>query len=104
MPALSSAQLVVMLWLLAVAAAPAATALMNGSLVPLASEWREVRAESGVVLTVDEREIKRAQHRAVVSPVDFSSIPAFQKVEAGEQVVTLAWLHTGVQRHRPRGA
>ena len=76
---------------------------MNGSLVPVGSEWREVRAEAGVTVTVEDREEKRTQPR-VACPVGAPAISVFQKVETGGRVVALAWLHTGVQRHRPRGA
>jgi hypothetical protein len=101
MPVLSSAQILLVLWLLAVAVAPAATALVNGSLAPFANELREVRCDRMVVTVQVQDEEKQQRAAAVVHGL--GAVPIFQQAEgASERVVALAWMNTGVQRHRPR--
>jgi hypothetical protein len=105
MPILSTAQLMLVLWLL-VAAAPMATVLLNGSVAVFAAESasaRSVRTETAeredtpVIAEADTP--ARAERVALedARPVGFLARTA-------EAMPAASVLHTAVQRHRPRVA
>jgi len=98
---LSPAHLVFVLWLLA-AAAPVATVLINGSMVPLVGT--NVRAEEVASFVESKVQESRVQSR-----------PRASIAHGGEDVGPLGFglwtspvsssvLHTELQRHRPRVA
>jgi hypothetical protein len=111
---LSPAQLVLVLWLLA-AAAPAATVLMNGSMLPLTFYGTEETAQPAPTAGKSEASpVKSAQRVAVLAEVwtrsvgtDLQAESVSGKLPQGQiahPASVSSVLHTGVQRHRPKAA
>jgi hypothetical protein len=118
------AQIFLVLWLLA-ATAPAATALMNGSLValtdvrskdlqilPLENDSPDGSIEDETFTIIDaggSTDVTALIYLALTKgdcPVDFVSVESSIEYSTGKEPIALshALLHTAVQRHRPRGA
>lgn len=103
MPFLSTTQLVLVLWLLT-AAAPAATALLNGSLsawMPVGMQWRIGGTERDSA--VEEESASELRKEVRVAVRKFSRATAEVPAVQWEGVAPAASvLHTALQRHKPR--
>ncbi|MEQ1859934.1 MAG: hypothetical protein ABMA13_08360 [Chthoniobacteraceae bacterium] len=100
---LSPAQFVIVLWLLT-AAAPAATALLHGAMLPMgpvSAQSRECPRPSRDPVAEQEivAEPARAESPGHVASAELCFAP--EGVVAG---LDASVLHTGVQRHRPKSA
>jgi hypothetical protein len=96
----SPAQIVFVLWLLT-AAAPAATVLINGVMLPVSSAT-EQRLE---VIVSKVQQPSRSQVRKQQPSVPLSrgaEDSALWTVGSWSEPITSSILHTAVQRHRPR--
>jgi hypothetical protein len=105
MSALSPAQLVLVLWLLT-AAAPAATALVNGSLGAWLPVGVECQAKPESRATSVEKKAREEMGDVVRSTAGtFRAVVASFVVENGVQpALAVSLLHTELQRHRPKVA
>lgn len=98
MQLLSPAHLVFVLWLLA-AAAPVATVLINGAMVPLTGT--NVRIETTAVVEAKTEEAK-VQNRPRVSIARHEDTFGAWTAEVPAPGISSSLLHTELQRHRPR--
>jgi len=105
MPILSTAQLMLVLWLL-VAAAPMATVLLNGSVAVFAAEsasTRAVRTETAErENTPIDAEADAPARTAIPFLADLRPVEVFARTAQAMPAASV--LHTAVQRHRPRVA
>lgn len=104
---LSPVSLVFVLWLFATAV-PAATVLLNGSVMPLSiARIDEGPCRPATVIeerTEEAQEQKRtAKKVAVHRPILLERAPAgLLAVEGNTRAITPSLLHTALQRHRPK--
>ncbi len=97
---ISPAQIVFVLWLLT-AAAPAATVLINGALLPVNSVT-EQRFE--VVVAKVQQPARSEAGKQPIVPLPRLEDSDLWTVGSWSEPITSSILHTDVQRHRPRVA